>query len=110
LEIELRIRQLAPILVESVVCRPADIFLRVPAGHNCFWTGRGTLGAEMAASEKYVYEGHPTVEELMAEQGIVFPRDAQELLGDFWPEDEAVEDFLNAMHEWRGHTRTDPAA
>jgi len=30
-----------------------------------------------------------------------------DLVGDFWPEDE---DFLKALHEWRGHDRSDRAA
>lgn len=64
----------------------------------------------MAAAEKYIREGHPTVEDLAAEQGVVFPRDPRELLGDFWPEDEPVDEFLSALREWRGHAKTDPAA
>jgi hypothetical protein len=64
----------------------------------------------MSVAEKYVNEGHPTIEELMAEQGVIFPRDPRDLLGDFWPEEESIDDFLSAMHEWRGHTKTDPAA
>jgi hypothetical protein len=35
------------------------------------------------------------------------------LHGDFWPEEERIEDFLAALHEWRGHAgpnRSDPAA
>ena len=64
----------------------------------------------MSVVEKYVRQGHPTIDELMAEQGVVFPRDPGDLLGDFWPEEESIDDFLNAMREWRGHTKTDPAA
>ena len=64
----------------------------------------------MPVAEKYVREGHPTVDELIAEQGVVFPRDPRDLLGDFWPEQESMDDFLSAMREWRGHTKTDPAA
>jgi hypothetical protein len=64
----------------------------------------------MSSAEKYVLKGHPPIDELVAEQGVVFPRDPQELLGDFWPQDESVDDFLSALREWRGHTRTDPAA
>ena len=45
-------------------------------------------------AEKYAREGHPSVEELVAEQGVVFPKDPRELLGDFWPEEESIEDFL----------------
>jgi hypothetical protein len=64
----------------------------------------------MSLAEKYTREGHPAVDELVAEQKLVFPRDPEELLGDFWPEEESVDDFLKAMHEWRSHTRTDPDA
>jgi hypothetical protein len=64
----------------------------------------------MSAAEKNVGEGHPTIDELVATQGVVFPRDPSELLGDFWPEEESIDDFLSAMREWRGHTKTDPAA
>jgi hypothetical protein len=64
----------------------------------------------MSAAEKYVREGHPAIEELAAEQGVVFPRDPRELLGDFWPEDEGVDVFLRARREWGGHALTVPAA
>ena len=64
----------------------------------------------MAIADKYVREGHPTIEELINEQRVVFPRDPRDLLGDFWPEEESVDDFLTAMREWRGHATTDPAA
>ena len=64
----------------------------------------------MSLAEKYIREGHPTIDEMVAEQKLVFPRDPQDLLGDFWPEDESVDSFLAAMREWRGHARTDPAA
>ncbi len=64
----------------------------------------------MSTADKYTTEGHPTIDELIAEQGVVFPRDPHDLLGDFWPKEESIDDFLNAMREWRGHTKTDPAA
>jgi hypothetical protein len=64
----------------------------------------------MSASKKNIGEGHPTIDELAAAQGVVFPRDPSELLGSFWPEEESVDDFLRAMREWRGHSKTDPAA
>ena len=63
----------------------------------------------MSLAEKYMREGHPTVDELMADERVAFPRDPQDLLGDFWPEEESIDDFLVALHEWRGHTKT-PAA
>jgi len=54
----------------------------------------------MSLAEKYIREGHPTVDELITDQGITFPRDPHELLGDFWPEEESVDDFPAAMREW----------
>jgi len=50
-------------------------------------------------------KGHPSLEELQAEQGTGPITDVQVLRGDFWPEDEPIEDFLEALHEWRGHKR-----
>ncbi|MGA2272836.1 MAG: hypothetical protein ABSH00_04720 [Bryobacteraceae bacterium] len=60
--------------------------------------------------QKYSRQGRPSAEELIAAQGLTFPRDPKELLGDFWPEEESIDDFLAAMREWRGHAKTDPAA
>jgi hypothetical protein len=31
------------------------------------------------------------------------------LHGDFWPEEESIEDFLGTLRDWRSHTSTDPA-
>jgi len=64
----------------------------------------------MSLAEKYVREGHPTIEELLAAQKLVFPRDPHDLIGDFWPEEESIDDFPAAMRDWRGHAQTDPAA
>ena len=61
-------------------------------------------------AQKYVRNGHPSTDELIAAQGVRFPRDPRDLLGDFWPEDENIDDFLAAVREWRGHTKADPAA
>jgi hypothetical protein len=58
----------------------------------------------------YSIAGHPTVEQLMAEQGTAPITDPATLHGNFWPEEESVEDFLAALDEWRGRKRTDPAA
>ena len=49
-------------------------------------------------------------EELVAAQGPTFPRDPRDLLGNFWPEEESIDDFLAEMRVWRGRARTDPAA
>ena len=50
------------------------------------------------------------MEELLRAQGLTFPRDPQDLIGDFWPEEESIDDFLNALDECRGRKKTDPAA
>ena len=60
--------------------------------------------------QKYARCGHPSTSELIAAQGLTFPRDPEDLLGDFWPEEESIDDFLAAIRELRGHARTDPAA
>jgi hypothetical protein len=62
------------------------------------------------ASVRYAASGHPSVEQLMAEQGTGQINDVSVLHGDFWPEEESIEDFLETLHQWRGHKRTDPAA
>ena len=58
----------------------------------------------------YSATGHPSVEHLTAEQGTGPIADVRLLRGDFWPEEESIEDFLATLHEWRGHVLTDPAA
>jgi hypothetical protein len=61
-------------------------------------------------ADRYTRAGHPSIQELVAEQGTEFRANPAELLGDFWPEEESIEDFLRALHEWRGHDRSDRAA
>jgi len=63
-----------------------------------------------AITEKYTRRGHPTVDELITAQGLSFPRDPADLLGNFWPEEESIDDFLAALRAWRGREKTDPAA
>ncbi len=60
--------------------------------------------------QKYASAGHPSIEELMQVQGTIPTSDSRELLGDFWPEEENIDDFLAALREWRGHSKTDRAA
>lgn len=64
----------------------------------------------MSPAERHTREGHPSIEELIAAQGLRFPRDPRDLIGDFWPGGERIEDFLAALHSWRGQAETDPAA
>ena len=61
-------------------------------------------------ADRHARAGHPSIQKLVAEQGTKFPADPAELLGDFWPEEDSIEDFLQALHEWRGHDKRDRAA
>ncbi|MEP7354059.1 MAG: hypothetical protein ABI824_12585 [Acidobacteriota bacterium] len=54
-------------------------------------------------------KGHPTLEELMAEQGTS-PIDFSTLPKDPEPDDDWVDEFIATYREWRGHKRTDSAA
>ena len=60
--------------------------------------------------EKYASAGHPSIQQLKLAQGTIPTSDPRELFGDFWPEDENIDDFLAALREWRGHTETNQAA
>jgi hypothetical protein len=59
---------------------------------------------------RYSATGHPSVEQLVAEQGTGPIADVGMLPGDFWPEEGPIEEFLSTLREWRGHVPTDPAA
>ena len=59
---------------------------------------------------RYNFEANPSLDEIIAQQGKGLVADVSVLNGDFWPEEETVEEFLAALHEWRGHKRADPAA
>jgi hypothetical protein len=61
---------------------------------------------EFPVPVRYDASGHPSIEQLMAEQGTGPITDVSVLHGDFWPEEESIEDFLAALHEWRGHKRS----
>lgn len=64
----------------------------------------------MSLADNHTRQGHPSLDALIADQRVVFPRDPRDLLGDFWPREESIDDFIAALREWRGHARTDPAA
>ncbi len=65
---------------------------------------------EQTIEQKYASAGHPSIEELRLAQGTIPTSDPRELFGDFWPEDENIDDFLAALRGWRGHTEADQAA
>jgi hypothetical protein len=60
--------------------------------------------------QRYARQSYPTAAELIVAQGLTFPRDPHDLLGNFWPVDESIDDFLAALCEWRGHANTDQTA
>jgi hypothetical protein len=66
---------------------------------------------EKSNDPRFNFDANPTLDELIAQQGKGPIKDISELHGTFWPEDEPIEDFLAALHEWRGHVNAvDPAA
>jgi hypothetical protein len=46
-------------------------------------------------------EAHARAWELAKQQGVVPIRDIKELRGDFWPEDESIDDFLSWLRATR---------
>lgn len=56
------------------------------------------------------FDANPSLDELIRRQGKGPVNDPSILHGDFWPEDEPIEEFLAALHEWRGHGQAHPAA
>lgn len=59
------------------------------------------------ATVPYAASGHPSIEQLMAEQGTSPITAVSVLRGDFWPEEESLEEFVATIREWRGHRRTE---
>lgn len=45
--------------------------------------------------------GSSTIAELAAQQGVAPVQDIDELVGDFWPEDESADEFLATIRAWR---------
>jgi len=64
---------------------------------------RGEAFAEKVNDQHDYHRGHPSFDELMAQQGTAPITAVAALHGDFWPEEEDVEDFIAAYREWRGH-------
>jgi hypothetical protein len=64
---------------------------------------------DKASDPRYNFDADPSLDEIIAQQEKGPITNLSELHGDFWPEEESIEDFLDALHE-RGHKRQDPAA
>jgi hypothetical protein len=65
---------------------------------------------EQPGATAYASSGHPSLEQLVAEQGTGPIADVSALHGSFWPAEESIEGFLETLYEWRGRKRTNPAA
>lgn len=65
---------------------------------------------DRAYDPRYNFDADPSLGEIITQQGKGPIADLSDLHGNFWPEEESIEDFLDALHEWRGHKRQDPAA
>jgi hypothetical protein len=50
------------------------------------------------------------LESLAAQQGVSPMDDPETLSGDFWPEDESVDEFIAAVREWRREAQTERVA
>ena len=50
--------------------------------------------------------GKVDVEAWLRQQGVGPILDPSKLKGDFWPEDESIDDFLAARREWRKEGRS----
>lgn len=57
------------------------------------------------ARATWSFDEVPDVEALAREQGIPSDAKFKDLLGDFWPEDQSVEDFFEARERWRREGR-----
>jgi hypothetical protein len=51
------------------------------------------------------FDARPELEQLAREQGAPLNANFDDLLGDFWPDDESVDDFLAARERWRREGR-----
>ncbi len=59
----------------------------------------------MEQRSAYSFEATPDLDALADAQGVSPIHDIDELVADFWPEDESIEDFIATVREWRseGH-------
>ena len=55
---------------------------------------------------QFDFAANPTLDELLAQQRKGPVNDTSVFRGG-WPDDEPVEDFIAALHRWRGHAKSD---
>jgi hypothetical protein len=59
------------------------------------------MGSATIAGHGFFSTASPDLERLAREQGVEPITDPAALRGDFWPEDETIDEFLEAVRQWR---------
>lgn len=59
----------------------------------------------VAGEQAYYFDSSQTLEDLAEQQGVVVPAVFDSLLGDFWPEDEDIDEFTATVRTWRHEER-----
>jgi hypothetical protein len=59
------------------------------------------MGPRVISGREFMAQPRRTLPEIAAEQGVRPVRRLEDPIGDFWPEDESIDDFIAAVREWR---------
>jgi hypothetical protein len=59
-----------------------------------------------ALGELYSFDALPDLDALAKAQGVQPIEDIDDLVADFWPEDESIDDFIAAVRRWRDEEET----
>lgn len=54
-----------------------------------------------ASEQLYAFDALPDLEDLAEARGVQPINDIDELVADFWPEDESIDDFIATVQRWR---------
>lgn len=85
-------------MIESVRNHPTDFSLSLDEHRALF---ERIEREAQAATEDYRKQAHARAWELARRQGVKPIKSIKELQGDFWPEDESVDDFLELVRSIR---------
>jgi hypothetical protein len=59
------------------------------------------MGPEAVSGSTFFTQRQTDLTDLAAQQGVQPVMNFDDLLGDFWPEDETADDFIAAVRRWR---------
>jgi hypothetical protein len=59
------------------------------------------MGPSLVPGRVFFSQERPDLDTLAAQQGVRPVTNFDDLLGDFWPEDETADDFIAAVRQWR---------